>query len=213
MYYGGGETIDERFEKNLSSLSTKNPVLTQRLTGLHLKPQWEVFQTEDGLKTVKKLFGECHSCCIHSCFSPKKEAERWAALVRNQSDTSIIFGLGLGYHLLELQRNTLVKTLVIIEADLELFYLAIKITDLTPIIQHPKTHLLISEKIPVIKDFFNNFPQSSISYREYLPSTGLHSEYYRSAKEILEGYMFNHRVQKHPELSQGIMRLLDESKN
>lgn len=199
-------------EENLAALRKKDSILADRVCNLILDSNWEIYHAVDGLKTIKKVLGDHLFRFIHSSVSPKKEAERWAALVQDESETSIILGFGLGYHLLALQKSNPANELVIIEADIELFYLAIKLINLNSIIQNSKVHFLIGERMSSIKEFFYSLSPNSLSYKAHLPSTGLHSEYYQSIKEILEEYIFKNRLMKNQVLSQGIMRLLEETK-
>jgi hypothetical protein len=203
---------ENTFQINLDALRAYDPVLANSVSCFNLKTHWDICPTEDGPKTVKKILGENRFHFVHSSVNPTKEAEKWADLVQCTSKMLVVLGIGLGYHLLALKEVSPPDTLIIIEADLELFSLAVKLVDLTPIIRDLKVHLLIGKKASEVKDFLNNFHKSSISYREFLPSTSLHPEYYQSIKEILETCMFRYRLLENPELSQELVRLLEETK-
>jgi hypothetical protein len=203
---------ENAFEINLDALRAYDPVLANRVSCSNLKPHWEICLTEDGLNTVRKIMGKDHFYLIHSRISPKREAEKWAELIQSATETFALLGFALGYHVLALKRRYNAEALIIIEADLELFMLAMSLVDLTPILNDQRVHLFIGKEISEISDFFSNLPPTSISYGEYLPSTSLHPGYYLSMKEILERYMFKYRERRHPELSQDIINLLEETK-
>ncbi|MFH1624073.1 MAG: hypothetical protein ABID54_02825 [Pseudomonadota bacterium] len=200
------------FHKNLHTLRERYPVLAHRFADLAPKFTWEIYPTSDGLRTAKKILGEGQFRYIHSRVSPKKEAEKWTGLLGSAAETVVVSGFGLGYHLLGLHGSYPRSSLVIIEVDLELFQLALKLANLTPILRDPKVHLLIGEDIPVIEEFLKSLSPTSITYREFLPSTDLHPEYYRSVRKIAENCILRHRLRKDREFSRGIMRLLDETK-
>jgi len=204
--------MDGYFEKNVGALKERYPIVAERLADLEVQSPWVISHSENGQKTVRKHLGEEDLIYIHSRVSPKREAQQWASLVPDNAERFIVLGFGLGYHLLALQRIRYPKSLVIIEVDLELFRLAMKLVNLTPILQDSGVHLFIGDKISEIRDFLNNLSPRSILYREYLPSTSLHPEYYQRIKEMLEDYIHKNRLMKDPVLSQGIITLLDEIK-
>lgn len=199
-------------EKNLNVLKKRSPVLAEKLADFNLESHWEVYPTTDSLETVKKVSAKGHSHYIHSRFSPRKEAEKWTYLLPPNMETFVALGFGLGYHLLALQRKYHLDRLAVIESDIELFLLAMKLVDLTTILQDPRVYLFIDDKISEIRDFLNNLSPGSVSYRGYLPSISLHPEYYQPIKEMLEDYIFEYRLRESPVLSEGIAKLLAEAK-
>ena len=207
-----GKEIGGCLKRNLDVLSRRDPVLTERLADLKIQSPWVISHSENGQKTVRKHLGEEDLIYIHSRVSPKREAQQWAALVPDNAERFLVLGFGLGYHLLALQRKPYPKSLVIIEVDLELFQLAMKLINLTPMLRDSRVFLFIGDKISAIRDFLKNVSPSSISYREYLPSTSLHPEYYQRIKEMVEDYIHKNRLMSEPVLSQGIITLLDETK-
>ena len=207
-----GKEIDGCLRKNLDVLSKRNPILAERLADLKIQSPWVICHSENGQKTVRKHLGEEDHIYIHSRVNPKREAQQWATLVPDNAEGFIVLGFGLGYHLLALQRIRNPKSLVIIEVDLELFQLAMKLVNLTSILRDSRVHFFIGDKIAEIRDFLKNLSPGSISYREYLPSTSLHPEYYQRIKDMLEDYIHKNRLMNNPVLSQGIIKLLDETK-
>ncbi len=70
----------------------------------------------------------------------------------------------------------------------------------------------IGKTILEVTTDLSNLSTGFISYREYLPATGLHSEYYQSIKDFLEEFILKHRLTRNHAQSQGVVRLLEETR-
>jgi len=204
--------IDGYLKNNLNALAIRDPLLADRLADFSPESDWQIYSSKDGLITVKRICGAGCFRYIHSRVSPQNGADKWTEFARVNAQTLVVLGFGLGYHVLTLQEKCPPDALVVIDADLDLFHLAVRLTDLRPIIRDPKAHLLIGKTISEVKDFLNKLPENSTSYREYLPATGLYPEYYQSVKDTLENLVFKYRLMKDPDLSQGIVKLLEETR-
>lgn len=204
--------IDGYLEKNLNALAIRDPLLADRLADFNPESDWQIYHSKDGLITVKRICGADCFRYIHSRVSPQNGADKWTEFARVNAQTLVVLGFGLGYHVLTLQEKCPPDTLVVIDADLDLFHLAVRLTDLRPIIRDPKAHLLIGKTISEVQDFLSNFSESSLGYREYLPATGLHPEYYQYTKDVLEDTTFKYRLLKDSTLSQGVVKLLEETR-
>lgn len=200
----------KRFEKNIKFLIGTNPILAERVKDCFSKAdEWEIYPAENGQITAKHRLKNRLFRYIHSRINPEREAERWAAVNATEFKNIVILGFGLGYHLLAFKRRNTFSQMIIVEADLELFQLALKSADLAPILQDQRIHLSIGESPAAFKDcliaLFTDVP----SYRLFLPSIDLNPEYYLSIRNILEDYIHVCRLEKDPLLSQGVMELLD----
>jgi len=204
--------MDGYLKNNLNALSIRDPLLADRLADFSPESDWQIYHSKDGLITVKRICGAGCFRYIHSRVSPQNGADKWTEFARVNAQTLIVLGFGLGYHVLTLQEKCPPDALVVIDTDLDLFHLAVRLTDLRPIIRDPKAHLLIGKTISEVQDFLSNFSESSLVYREYLPATGLHPEYYQHTKDVLEDLTFKYRSLKDPALSQGIVKLLEETR-
>lgn len=197
-------------KKNIKSLIRTNPILAERVKDCFSKAdEWEMCPAENGQITAKHRLKNGLFRYIHSRINPEREAERWAAVDATEFKNIVILGFGLGYHVHALQRRNTFSQMIIVEADLELFQLALKSVDLAPILQDQRIHLSIGEKPSAFKGcLYNLFPDVT-SYRLFLPSIDLNPEYYQSIRGILEDYIHVCRLKKDPLLSQGVMELLD----
>lgn len=200
------------FENNMALLKERNPELAERVAYVEISSQWNMFLAEDGLTTARKIMENDHVHALHSSVSPKKEAEKWAVLLPRNAATLVALGFGLGYHLLSLEGSRYPPSLAIVEADVEVFKLAMNLSDLAPVFSNKKVHIFVGEKLSEIKGFIVSLPHSGLAYREFLPSTFLHPNYYQRVKEILEDRIYKDRLKENPGLSEGIMNLLEETK-
>jgi spore maturation protein CgeB len=82
---------------------------------------------------------------LHSPKNPWKEGERLAERIDlGESGTVLVLGLGLGYHLLKLlPRLKPEHRVIIVEKEPEVFFVALRAQDLTPILAESRTSLLI----------------------------------------------------------------------
>jgi len=198
------------FKKNLGSLRETNPILAERIKDFFKAEEWKSCTAENGQITAKYKLKNGLFRYIHSRIDPEREAERWAAIDSTKSENIVILGFGLGYHLHALQRRNTFLQLIIVEADPDLFQLAMKSVDLTPILQDPRVHLFVDEKPLVFKNCLYRLFPDVISYRLFLPSIDLNPEYYQYIRDILEDYICRLRSSKDRSLYSGIKELLNE---
>lgn len=198
------------FKKNIIALIRTNPILAARIKDFFKADEWKNFPAENGQITAKYKLKNGLFRYIHSRINPEREAETWAAIDSAESKNIVILGFGLGYHLRALQRRNTFSGMIIVEANLELFQLAMKSVDLTPIFQDPGVHLFIDEKPSAFKNCLYNLFPDVISYRLFLPSIDLKPEYYQSIRDIMEDYIYQLRSSKEPALYSGIKELLNE---
>ncbi|MBU1614394.1 hypothetical protein KJ693_03680, partial [bacterium] len=120
----------ETFKKNLEALKRYHPLLYEQLAVTsHQSPvtSHQLLKTRSGHPTV-----EYKGISLTSQYDPVKESKRWAEKVSPKSDAYlIVLGFGLGYHLKEMRNAEcgMRNTLLVVEQDLELFALALKLVD------------------------------------------------------------------------------------
>jgi hypothetical protein len=200
------------FERNIEALEKSDPALAGRLKGgkgYDLR-RWEMFAAENGQITARKILEKDRARLIHSRCNPGKEGAGWAELVYPVSETLVILGFGLGYHVLAL-KDYGYKKLVIVEADTELFRLALCSVSLESVLSDSKTHFLLGESPETIGKFFEYIGLGRLHYRMYFPVTDLYPDYYPPIRDILEGHVFRRRMKEDPVLCGGIEKLLAET--
>ena len=164
------------FEKNLSILKSIDRDLWEEVRGLEVSKDLSLFPSRSGRPTLK-----VGKTLLHSAYDPIREAERWVSHHLNGWDgfsTPLIFGLGLGYHVMEMAKR-LDRSFVVVEPDLRVFRRALEVVDLEPIVQ--KAGLLVSpsgDDLSILfKDIFHLMP--------YPPSATLYPEEYQRIERRL----------------------------
>lgn len=128
-------------------------------------PDWiddkriEILPTKSGRPTVRVRSTRGQAVYLHSSVNPDKEAERFAAGIEVEPGTVLIVnGLGLGYFVEALLAKVDEKVpLFIIEPDRELFYAAMKIKDLRPIITCSQVYIFVGDSENDVRTSFYYF--------------------------------------------------------
>ena len=122
----------ERYAENLAWLYRADPELAVRVEATPFSEAPALLPTRDGHFTVQLDSDDGRSIYAHSRYRPITEARQ---LVDAQPDRDlpacILNGLGLGYHLVELERRYDRPLLIVIEDDLALLKAALCVVDLT----------------------------------------------------------------------------------
>jgi hypothetical protein len=130
---------------NLAALYTLDPELAARIDALPFADAWPLEPTRDGQVTVRLTADDGKPIYAHSRYQPLAEAR---TLVQSQTQTRgggnaegpdedleslcfLIAGLGLGYHVAEVERRFARAFLIIAEDDLALIKTALCVTDLS----------------------------------------------------------------------------------
>ena len=92
-------------------------------------PFWQINQAKNG-----QLFAIENETRLHSSYNPQKEAFNAVNTVEvAQKGTTVFYGFGLGYHLVEWSKIYKDKKLIVIEPDIEHFLAALALTDLSEV--------------------------------------------------------------------------------
>ena len=92
-------------------------------------PFWQINQAKNG-----QLFAIENETRLHSSYNPQKEAFNAVNSVEvAQKGTTVFYGFGLGYHLVEWSKIYKDKKLIVIEPDIEHFLAALALTDLSEV--------------------------------------------------------------------------------
>ncbi|MBW2621526.1 MAG: motility associated factor glycosyltransferase family protein [Deltaproteobacteria bacterium] len=133
-------------EKNLIRLAEQDRDLAEQVQAAPVSRHAEVFAARSGEMTAV-----VDGISLHSRFDPIAEAEKWAnaawAMVKNAGDKEpVVFGFGLGYHVLALVQN--MDLLRVIEPRLDILKLAFSYTDFSPVL----SRLTYETRIPAVPD-------------------------------------------------------------
>ena len=92
-------------------------------------PFWQINQAKNG-----QLFAIENETRLHSSYNPQKEAFNAVNTVEvAQKNTTVFYGFGLGYHLVEWSKIYKDKKLIVIEPEIEHFLAALAVTDLSEV--------------------------------------------------------------------------------
>jgi spore maturation protein CgeB len=135
--------------------------------------------------SLKAPDGKGRLVSLHSPKDPWKEARCLAERVfPGDSQNIVILGLGLGYFVLTLlQRLRPEHRLIVVEQDLEVCCAALGALDLTPLLQHPRTALLVDpdyRKVAAhLEGHFKLGNGQGLTFFGHPPSLRLHDGYYQ----------------------------------
>ncbi len=197
--------------ENVRALAKRAPFLADRLRGHTIRPCWEAFPARNGQMTARKVPGEGPVRHLHSRHNPEEEALRWAGLVPPQVETLVVLGFGLGYPARALRIRRYSGLLIIVEADLGLFHLALRSVFLGPVLDDPRVRLLVQEDTEIIRKCVDELNPGALGCLPYPPATELYPDYYRSIRNMVERCIFEHRLRETPALSRDIGELLRET--
>ncbi|TFE29036.1 6-hydroxymethylpterin diphosphokinase MptE-like protein [Cohnella luojiensis] len=133
-FLGDEQAVKERrFAANLAFLEQHFAYVYEVVRGL--KPdrsRYQVTYTRNGLPNLCVLTASNQKINIYSNYDPYHEAERWVESIDdtiNGKSNVLVFGFGLGYHLLQLNRKYPEHQLVIFEPDEQLLLAAMEAVD------------------------------------------------------------------------------------
>lgn len=127
------------FTKNLELIESIDKKLWEFIRGIKCPDEYNVFLSKNDLPTLK-----IRDTLLHSSYDPKGEAERWAEHNLDRWDgysTPLVYGLGLGYHLLELLKR-IDHEILVVEPDPIIFRLFLEYVDISSFIK--KVGFLVS---------------------------------------------------------------------
>lgn len=140
---------NEILQKNISSLEKYNVFILKALQTVDFSNINAVFEEKAkcGLDTLS-FYKDGKKYLLHSKYNPDAEAQRLMKNIDfNKDSLIIVFGLGLGYHLVELKDKISPDTrVIIIEHDLDVLKYALTHIDLSPIFDIPQFLLVFGDK-------------------------------------------------------------------
>ena len=106
------------YKKNLALLKVTQPSLAKRVELEPLQKIVKVVMSKDG-NPIPKI----GSISLHSTYNPFKEAsDSLLNFNFNNIDQPVIYGLGFGYHVLEVLKRTRHKGILVIEPLMAIFH-------------------------------------------------------------------------------------------
>ncbi|MFQ5450145.1 MAG: glycosyltransferase [Nitrospinaceae bacterium] len=156
------------FQKNLALLGEHDPYLARRVRDIDLPRDITVFPARDGHPVL-----QAGKVSLHSTYHPNQEAARRVSeYVSRNGPPNTVYGLGFGYHILEILASQQ-GDLRVIEPSIEIFRVFLSVMDLKPFL--PRTRFLVEE--PPEKVLARHQPQDWNTF-EHPPSIQIASLYF-----------------------------------
>lgn len=182
---------EERFEENLKLLKSNGSGL-EKLSGQAFDPQvllnegFRVEFTSSGLMTLAAK-NEDASFYFHTNASIPSEAfilaNNW---YRKDVKRYNIYGLGFGYHILELLSLSDQYEIMVYEADLKVIMLACAFTDLKDIFDNPRVRLIYDPDFNKLIHMLESLSEDEAFYVHYPSYQNIRNE---EGRRLLETYV------------------------
>lgn len=132
----GPAAFQARYLANLAALYRCDGALAARLDALPFAALPPLEPARDGHWTVQLETDAGRPLYAHSRYAPLEEARKWAAArEETENPVFVVAGLGLGYHLLELERRFTRPLLIVAEEDLRLIKAALCVVDVARLLE------------------------------------------------------------------------------
>ena len=151
---------------------------------------WETETARNGQITASEM-----GIRLHSSYNPEREAQSALSLPEvNEKSTVVFYGFGLGYHALAFAKNHPEKKLILIEPDVNHFFAALMLLDLTPVFELKELVLAIACPPDALLGLFENsltvnLDDGGVSDAYYfdIPAFTNHAkEYFDTVKSIIK---------------------------
>ncbi len=182
------------FKENLVVLQSKFPHIAETILSVSLDNfPIEIVNTKSGAPSARISTPESGKpILLHSAYDPLREAQRWAEGIQISQPTNVVmFGSGLGYHLLTLlaQCEENIRYFFLVEFDPRVFYVAMNAVDLRRFLSREGTDVILAEEpdnIPLaIGERRTDIILHNCKILEHEPSIRCYPNYYRSARESI----------------------------
>ena len=145
------------YARNLASLEKYHPVVKDAVCSGYPSGRLEVLNARNGEETVRATvieYGRGKKLFIHSSFDPGMEGSRFATeQMREQKRINFLYGFGLGYHVQNMAK--LLEPgcrLMVFDMNLDIFREALKLRDLTELLDNHNVELFISNDLNYMTD-------------------------------------------------------------
>lgn len=151
---------------------------------------WEVVQAKNGQITANEM-----TLHLHSAYNPEREAAGAVASDQVwQKSTTVFYGFGLGYHVLEWVKKAGGQKLVLIEPDVKHFYAALTLLDWTPIFAYENLIIAVACPVESVLPLIENADQVNVgntgvsdAFYFDIPAFQVHcKEYFDAVKTLIK---------------------------
>lgn len=190
---------------NIDSLKESNIKLKNLLDSYNIeqsnKNGYELEFTSSGELTLSRCMKEM-KFYFHSNVSPKWEgfllSESWYEI---EKDDYYVYGLGLGYGVLELLKKSQFVRVTVLETDLDILYMALSVNDFSNYISSGRLHIVYDSNFQAIVSYLKNITNESVFV---IHSPSMKNIMNVKIKELLENYFVQYNSMKNQyELLQG----------
>lgn len=164
------------FNKNLQLLRSHDQALAKRVERTPLTENVTVTPAKNG-----KPVPQVQSISLHSNYQPESEAQKnVASFVPEKDSLTVVYGLGFGYHVIELLQKTKGE-IIVIEPLIGLFRAFMENIDIGPYL--PRVRFLISEPSPKI---LARYQPERWNIFVHKPSIRISSQYFQQLEKGIE---------------------------
>lgn len=135
------------FRQNLEAIRRNYPRIYEKVVNFNPTPIAQIISSQNGLPNLLFYFSDRPPLIAYNPKDPMLDAKLFLDCIREDEQIVVfIIGLGLGYGPIQVlrERPKLIK-LVIVEPWMDIFYYALNLIDLTPLIYSPRVLLHIGE--------------------------------------------------------------------
>lgn len=209
--------MDDLLNRNLHYLGRRSQNLANRLRGITSDTAHEVMAAESGDLTARNYAGDGSYRFLHSRIDPLQEARVWTDNQRIVMSHIVIIGIGFAYHVRELfSKHGNIEEAYLIEADEQLFQLALRVHVFSDIILNPRIHLLIGSPLSAIKTILTASLRKPFSYHIFFPIVSISPDIYNPLIIFIERHLLTLRLKEgdtrknHQSLAKGVENLLNQ---
>ncbi|MBC8433694.1 MAG: motility associated factor glycosyltransferase family protein [Desulfobacterales bacterium] len=189
---------NEIFKKNLSALEEKYPALASKIKKNSIdKSRYKIIRTETGESNLLVAKNDSF-IMLYDNASPYEYCKKFLEGMDIAYAPIVLFlGFGLGYHLHMFSQlyadKANAKKIIVFENDLNIFHLAMEMSDLSHLITHPDIHFFVREdpddaihqiRREILADKGTCFQIRSTKVMPLPANILLNDEYYRKALDI-----------------------------
>ncbi|MBI4612200.1 MAG: motility associated factor glycosyltransferase family protein [Planctomycetes bacterium] len=182
-------------EENLRILKKTRPKLARLVEEAPPLPADRLAPTKTGGVTALVDLPDGKRLLLASKYQPEEEAKRLLeGYEMGPTSTYFVLGMGMGYHVAELQRRRKPETrLVVLEADPSIFRTALANCDFAGMLSSEQVHILVGDRIAELFAELRNFVfeifSSPIVVVPHRPSIAAARDFYRRAHHDLTEFV------------------------